>query len=257
MIVKISLYKCIQIAFKHNSWPRFVSKMAAIINSSDSDSEFIGFSAEDVSLANEKYDRIVQIENEDISDLDISDFSSDEDENEESEVDDPDFDQQVDAGQQLFVWFLLFFVIYLPQYILNMHKKIQKLWINNKKVIVFLVTHVLTTGFLLICLRWHSAGYGYRLLGSKHLSGHMAVSIERVNDQHLWHVHEKWIWQQCTMIAFVANHLINEWCMSGVLYSMFQNITLCDFLWWHNLCWCLQWAGMWKNCLVEKPSCCY
>ena len=60
--------------------------MAAIINSSDSDSEFIGFSAEDVSLANEKYDRIVQIENEDISDLGISDFSNDEDENEESEV---------------------------------------------------------------------------------------------------------------------------------------------------------------------------
>ena len=77
--------------------------MAAIVNSSDSDSEFIGFSAEDVSLANEKYDRIVQIENEDISDLDMSDFSSDEDENEESEVNDPDFDQQVDAGQQLFV----------------------------------------------------------------------------------------------------------------------------------------------------------
>ena len=51
------------------------------------------FSAEDVSLANEKYDRIVQIENEDISDLGISDFSNDEDENEESEVDDPDFDQ--------------------------------------------------------------------------------------------------------------------------------------------------------------------
>ena len=91
--------------------------MAAIINSSDSDSEFIGFSAEDVSLANEKYDRIVQIENEDISDLDISDFSSDEDENEESEVDDPDFDQQVDAGQQLFVWFLLFFGdIFAPVY---------------------------------------------------------------------------------------------------------------------------------------------
>ena len=31
--------------------------------------------------------------------MDISDFSNDEDENEESEVDDPDFDQQVDAGQ--------------------------------------------------------------------------------------------------------------------------------------------------------------
>ena len=45
---------------------------------------------------------------------------------------------------------------------------------------MFLVTHVLTTGFLLICLRWHSAGHGYRLLGSKHLSGLMAVSIERV-----------------------------------------------------------------------------
>ena len=150
------------------------------INSCNSDSEFIVFSVENVSLANQKYDRFVQIENEDISDLDISDFSSDEDENEESEVDDPDFDQQVDAGQQLFVWFLLFLVIYLPQYILNMHKKFQKLWINNKKVIVFLVTHVLTTGFLLICLRWQSAGYGYRLLGSKHLSGLMAVSIERV-----------------------------------------------------------------------------
>ena len=67
--------------------------MAAIVNSSYSDSEFIGFSAEDVSLANEKYDRIVQIENEDISDLGISDFSNDEGENEESEVDDPDFDQ--------------------------------------------------------------------------------------------------------------------------------------------------------------------
>ena len=51
------------------------------------------FSVEDVSLANEKYDRIVQIENEDISDLGISDFSNDEGENEESEVDDPDFDQ--------------------------------------------------------------------------------------------------------------------------------------------------------------------
>ena len=60
--------------------------MAATINSSDSDSEFIGFSAEYVSLANEKYDRMVQIENEDISDLGISDFSNDEDENEESEV---------------------------------------------------------------------------------------------------------------------------------------------------------------------------
>ena len=107
--------------------------MATIISSSDSDSKCIGFSAEDVSLANEKYDRIVQIENENISDLDISDFSHDEDENEESEVDDPDFSQQVDAGQQLFVWFLLCFVIYLPQYILNMHKKFQKLWINNKK----------------------------------------------------------------------------------------------------------------------------
>ena len=91
--------------------------MAAIINSSNSDSEFIGFSAEDVSLANEKYDRIVQIENEDISDLDTSDFSSDADENEESKVDDPDFDQQVDAGQQLFVWFLLFFCdIFAPVY---------------------------------------------------------------------------------------------------------------------------------------------
>ena len=33
--------------------------MAAIVNSSYSDSEFIGFSAEDVSLTNEKYDRIV------------------------------------------------------------------------------------------------------------------------------------------------------------------------------------------------------
>ena len=99
--------------------------MAAIINSSDSDSEFIGFSAEDVSLTNEKYDRIVQIEKEG-SDLDINDFSSDEDENEESEVDDPDFDQQVDAGQQLFVWFLLFFVIYLPQYILNIAQKISE-----------------------------------------------------------------------------------------------------------------------------------
>ena len=65
--------------------------MAAFINSSDSDSEFIGFSAEDVSLANEKYYRIVQIENEDISDLGISDFSNDEDENEESEVDNPNF----------------------------------------------------------------------------------------------------------------------------------------------------------------------
>ena len=72
--------------------------MAAIINSSNSDSEFTGFSVEDVNLANEKYDRIVQIENEDASDLDISDFSSDEDENEESEVDDPDLHQQVDAG---------------------------------------------------------------------------------------------------------------------------------------------------------------
>ena len=50
--------------------------MAAIINSSNSNSEFIGFSAEDVSLANEKYDRIVQIVNEDISDLGISDFSN-------------------------------------------------------------------------------------------------------------------------------------------------------------------------------------
>ena len=67
--------------------------MAAFINSSDSDSEFIGFSEEDVSLANEKYYRIVQIENEDISDLGISDFSNDEDENEESEVNDPDFNQ--------------------------------------------------------------------------------------------------------------------------------------------------------------------
>ena len=67
--------------------------MAAFINSRDSDSEFIGFSAENVSLANEKYYRIVQIENEDISDLGISDFSNNEDENEESEVDDPDFDQ--------------------------------------------------------------------------------------------------------------------------------------------------------------------
>ena len=73
--VKVSLYKCTQIAFKHSSWQRFVSMMAAIVNSSYSDSEFIGFSAEDVSLANEKYDRIVQIENEDISDLGISDFS--------------------------------------------------------------------------------------------------------------------------------------------------------------------------------------
>ena len=88
--------------------------MVAIINSSDSDSEFIGFSVEDISLANEKYDRIVQIENEDISDLDRSDFSSNEDENEESEVDDPDFDQQVDTGQQLFVWFLLFCDIFAP-----------------------------------------------------------------------------------------------------------------------------------------------
>ena len=67
--------------------------MAAIINNSNSDSDFIGFSAEDVSLADEKYDRIVQIENVDISDLGISDFSNDEDENEESEVDNPDFDQ--------------------------------------------------------------------------------------------------------------------------------------------------------------------
>ena len=50
--------------------------MAAVINSSNSNSEFIGFSAEDVSLANEKYDRIVQIENEDISDLGISEFSN-------------------------------------------------------------------------------------------------------------------------------------------------------------------------------------
>ena len=73
--------------------------MAAIINSSNSNSEFIGFSAEDVSLANEKYDRIVQIVNEDISDLGISDFSNHQDENEGSEVDDPDFDHQVDAGQ--------------------------------------------------------------------------------------------------------------------------------------------------------------
>ena len=56
--------------------------MAAFINNSDSNSEFIGFSVEDVSLANEKYCRIVQIENEDISDLGISDFSNDEDENE-------------------------------------------------------------------------------------------------------------------------------------------------------------------------------
>ena len=43
--VKVSLYKCIQIAFKHSSWQRFVSKMAAIVNSSYSDSEFIVFSA--------------------------------------------------------------------------------------------------------------------------------------------------------------------------------------------------------------------
>ena len=67
--------------------------MAAIINSRDSDSEFIGFSVEDVGLASEKCDRIVQIENEDISDLGISDFSNDEDENEEPKVDDPDFNQ--------------------------------------------------------------------------------------------------------------------------------------------------------------------
>ena len=75
-----------------------VGKMAAFV-SSDSDSEFTGFSVEDLRLAEENYARVAQEQIEDISDMDISDFSDDEDENEDSEHDDPEPIQNGDAGQ--------------------------------------------------------------------------------------------------------------------------------------------------------------
>ena len=75
-----------------------MGKMAAFV-SSDSDSEFTGFSVEDLRLAEENYARVAQEQIEDISDMDISDFSDDEDENEDSEHDDPEPIQNGDAGQ--------------------------------------------------------------------------------------------------------------------------------------------------------------
>ena len=66
---------------------------------SDSDSEFTGFSVEDLRLAEENYARVTQEQIGDISDLDISDFSDDEDENEDPEHDDPVPIQKWDAGQ--------------------------------------------------------------------------------------------------------------------------------------------------------------
>ena len=56
---------------------------------SDSNSEFTGFSVEDLRLAEENYARVTQEQIGDISDQDISDFSDDEDENEDPEHDDP------------------------------------------------------------------------------------------------------------------------------------------------------------------------
>ena len=49
------------------------------------DSEFTGFSVEDLRLAEENYARVTQEQIGDISDLHISDFSDDEDENEDPE----------------------------------------------------------------------------------------------------------------------------------------------------------------------------
>ena len=64
-----------------------------------SDSEFTGFSVEDLRLAEENYARVTQEQIGDISDLDISDFSDDEDENEDPEHDDPVPIQKWDIGQ--------------------------------------------------------------------------------------------------------------------------------------------------------------
>ena len=66
---------------------------------SDSNSEFTGFSVEDLRLAEKNYARVAQEQIGDISDLDISDFSDDEDENEDPEHDDPAPIQNGDAGQ--------------------------------------------------------------------------------------------------------------------------------------------------------------
>ena len=71
--------------------------MAVFLNS-DSDSEFTGFSVEDLRLAEENYARVAQEQIGDISDLDISDFSDD-DANEDPEHDDPVPIQNGDAGQ--------------------------------------------------------------------------------------------------------------------------------------------------------------
>ena len=61
-------------------WRRFLTA---------SDSEFTGFSAEDLRLAEENYARVAQEQIGDISDLDISDFSDDEGKNEDPEHNDP------------------------------------------------------------------------------------------------------------------------------------------------------------------------
>ena len=46
--------------------------------------------------------------------------------------------------------------MYVLLYMLNMYNKFHKIWTNNK-VIVFIVTYVQATGFLLILLKRHSA----------------------------------------------------------------------------------------------------
>ena len=79
--VKVSTFGNIWIAYKYSLLKRFVlAKWRRFLTASDS--EFTGFSVEDLTLAEENYARVTQEQIGDISDLDISNFSDDEDENE-------------------------------------------------------------------------------------------------------------------------------------------------------------------------------